>query len=979
MARNAAQPLGAGRLGYPAPAMDQRSVSSQSDAFLRGGGEMGRLMRDFDWAATPLGPVAGWPHGLRTAVSLLLHCQLPMYLAWGPGLLQFYNDAYRPILGDKHPAALGASARDTWTEIWPTVSPMWDRVLQGEPIGFDDFKLTIQRYDAPEDCYFNFSFSPVLDDAGAVGGVLSTFAETTRRVRSERRLKFLDDLSQATRRQSDPGEVMLLTAQLLGHYLGANRCAYAHVLEDRDTFDVIGDYNDGVPSMVGRYRFTDFGQVVHSLMVSGVPYVNPDVDTHPATRGTDLSTYRATSIRSVICVPLLKEGRFVAAMAVHQSTPRRWTDEEVDLVATVVDRCWEVLERLREVNERNTALQAAADSSQQFRLFAQSLPNHVWTAPPDGQLDWFNDRVYEYSGAAAGSLHGTGWGAIVHPDDRSGAAASWAASLQAGSPYQTEFRIRRADGEFRWHLVRAVPLRAADGPVSRWVGTNTDVHESRMQHVETTRDRDRMWALSQELMLVCDFGGLVSAVNPAATRILGWDAEQMVGHLLQDFLHPDDLADTAAEVGRLSTGATTLAFENRYRTREGDYRLLSWTAVPEAGFIHAVARDVTRERATEEALRQSQKLEAIGQLTGGVAHDFNNVLAVIRTSIDLLQRIELTDERRGRFMEAISRSVTRATRLTGQLLAFARRQALQPAVFDAAQNTRAVGDMIASLTGARISLALDLPDDGCHVYADPSQFDTALVNLAVNARDAMDGQGTLTVRVRPEDRPPSPEGAAGSFVAISVSDTGCGISPENLKNIFEPFFTTKNTGHGTGLGLSQVFGFAKQSGGDIQVDSVEGAGSTFTLFLPRATPTAQEPRIAGPGELAKGQGARLLVVEDNQEVAESVRHTLQELGYVVEAAPSAEQALQVLEADAQSFVAVFSDVVMSGMSGIELGHEVRRRYPGLPVILSSGYSYVLAQRPEHGFTLLPKPYSLDDLARVLQESIAGIGPSRGAR
>jgi PAS domain S-box-containing protein len=824
--------------------MDAPLAKLATDTFLRGGGAMGQMMRQHAWAESPLGDPSGWPQSLRSAVALVLHCQLPMYLAWGPDFLQFYNDAYRPILGDKHPDALGGGARDTWREIWPTIGPMWQQVLQGEPIGFDDFKLTIDRYGYPEDCYFNFSYSPVLADDGHIAGVLVTFAETTRRVRSERRLKFLDDLSQATRRLSDPAEVMRLTAQMLGQYLGANRCAYAHVLDDQDTFDLIGDFNDGVDSIVGRYRFTDFGELVHSLMRDGKPYVNNDVDEHPATRGTDLSAYRATAIQAVICVPLRKDGRFVAAMAVHQARPRRWTDEEAELVATVVDRCWEVLERLREAHERSLALQAAAESAQQFRTFAQTLPNHVWTAPASGLLDWFNDRVYEYSGRSPGDLDGAGWAGIVHPDDQPAAAQRWAASLATGALYETEFRIRRADGQYRWHLVRALPLRSVDGQISRWVGTNTDVHESRLQHVETTRDRDRIWALSQELMLVCDLAGRISAVNPAATRILGWATDEMLGRNLGEFLHPEDAAATAAEVAKLAQGAATLAFENRYRSRRGDYRLLSWTAVPEAGFIHAVARDVTRERAAEEALRQSQKLEAIGQLTGGVAHDFNNELAVIRTSIDLLRRLEATDTRRTRFMESISNSVTRATKLTGQLLAFARRQALRPAVFDAAVNTRAVAEMIGSLAGEGIEIALELPEAGCFVYADPNQFDTALVNLALNARDAMSGKGRLRIQVVAAvavPGAPSPPGPRGGFVGVSLTDTGCGISADHLQHIFEPFFTTKQTGHGTGLGLSQVFGFAKQSGGDIQVQSQVDVGTTFTLYLPQAAQPEVEP------------------------------------------------------------------------------------------------------------------------------------------
>ena len=625
---------------------------------------------------------------------------------------------------------------------------------------------------------------------------------------------------------------------------------------------------------------------------------------------------------------------------------------------------------VQDVTERKAALQAVEDSANQFRTFAESLPNHVWTAQPDGQLDWFNERVYQYSGAAPGELDGSLWGAILHPDDLPAAAEQWSASIASGANYETEFRIRRHDGAMRWHLVRALPLRTKDG-ISRWIGTNTDIHERKLAEAESTRDRDRIWTLSQELMLVCDFQGVISAVNPAAGRILGWDPAQMVGQTLGSFLHPEDVVGTASEVGKLAHGQTTLAFENRYRRIDGTYRLLNWTAVPDGGFIHAVARDITRERATEEALRQSQKLEAIGQLTGGVAHDFNNVLAVIRTSIDLLRRVQLSDERRVRFMEAISNAVTRATKLTGQLLAFARRQALQPVVFDACLNTQAVSEMIASLTGVRIDIELELSDQPCFIHADPSQFDTALVNLAVNARDAMEGSGKLRIAVKAVDAIPGPAGGqAGQFVAISIGDTGSGIAPEHLTQIFEPFFTTKGAGQGTGLGLSQVFGFAKQSGGDIQVESQIGVGTTFTLYLLRtARPGVGVDVVATQGTLALGGGACVLVVEDNPEVAASVEQTLVELGYRTVIAPSAESALTELQTDPARFVAVFSDVVMSGMNGIDLGNEIRRRHPTLPVVLSSGYSYVLAQSPDHGFVLLPKPYSLEELAQVLDDTI----------
>lgn len=337
---------------------------------------MAQSVASFPWGTHTLGPPEQWPLSLKNAVVLLLECKLPMYLAWGPDLTQFYNDAYRPILGNKHASALGGSARTTWSEIWTTIGPMWEQVLNGELIGFNDYKLTIDRYGFPEDCYFNFSYSPVRDDAGVPKGVLVTFAETTTNVLSERRFRFLDELAQLTRTQSEPAEVMGTTAAMLGEYLQVNRCAYAHVLDDQNTFDLIGDYNYGVASIVGRYKFSDFGDLVSELMIANEPYVNQDVDTNPITKDIDLSAYRLTSIQAVICVPLHKKGKFVAAMAVHQTTPRNWTSEEITLVRTVVDRCWESLERLRAESDRAQLLEserAARSEAERANSFKDSF------------------------------------------------------------------------------------------------------------------------------------------------------------------------------------------------------------------------------------------------------------------------------------------------------------------------------------------------------------------------------------------------------------------------------------------------------------------------------------------------------------------------------------------------------------------------------------------------------------------------------
>ena len=383
-----------------------------------------------------------------------------------------------------------------------------------------------------------------------------------------------------------------------------------------------------------------------------------------------------------------------------------------------------------------------------------------------------------------------------------------------------------------------------------------------------------------------------------------------------------------------------------------------------------VTERTTELLAAQDQLRQAQKMEAIGQLTGGVAHDFNNLLTIIRSSVDLLRRTEIPEERRRRYLDAISDTADRAARLTAQLLAFARRQALHPELFDAAERVRIVCEMIRTVVGSRIRMELRIDCDDCYVEADIAQFETALVNIAVNARDAMDGEGTLTIEARPVECVPG-EAVAGDFIAIRVADTGRGIAPELRSQIFEPFFTTKEVGKGTGLGLSQVYGFVKQSGGEVKVESEPGRGTSFALYLPRQPKPAKAEEPEGDRR-SEGiaERTRILVVEDNPDVGTFAQQLLSELGHEVRLAVTGADALRLLEADASAYDLVFSDVVMPGMSGIELGQAIRSRWPDLRIVLTSGYSHVLAQQGRHGFELLQKPYSVESLTRILRAAAA---------
>lgn len=575
---------------------------------------------------------------------------------------------------------------------------------------------------------------------------------------------------------------------------------------------------------------------------------------------------------------------------------------------------------VQDVTDRRRAERDLRESEGRFRALAQAIPNHVWTARPDGELDWFNERVYEYAGAKPGDLDGKKWTNIVHPDDLAGVAERWGLAIAEGQPHEVEFRLRRADGNYRWHIARAVPSKDDEGRIVRWIGTNTDIEEQRetraklealnatleQRVAERTADRDRMWRLSTDIMLVADFQARISAVNPAWSRVLGWDEDELVGRSLMDLIHPDDMATTLAEVGKLGAGATTFSFENRYQRKDGSYRTISWTAVPDDAFIHAVGRDVTEEkeaalamRKTEMALQQAQKMEAIGNLTGGVAHDFSNLLQVIAGNLQLLGKDVVGNERAQRKITNALAGVDRGSKLAAQLLAFGRRQALDPRVVNAGRRIRGMDEMLRRTIGEGIEVETIVSGGLWNTLVDPMQIENALLNLAINARDAMDGFGRLTIEagnayIDDAYARQHKEVEPGQYVVVAVTDTGSGMSPDLIEKVFEPFFSTKPEGKGTGLGLFMVYGFVKQSGGHVKIYSEVGHGTTVKMYLPRST-QQEDLEVSSVDGPVEGGPETILVAEDDEGVRTTVVEMLQELGYRVLKAPDATAALTIIE------------------------------------------------------------------------------------
>jgi PAS domain S-box-containing protein len=686
-----------------------------------------------------------------------------------------------------------------------------------------------------------------------------------------------------------------------------------------------------------------------------------------------------------------RTGRFQGFCPTAKGTPK-WWDVQVTSVPGSAEQPGLLLASSRDITELEATQSALRRSEERLRTALSISTVGVMFWGSDFGLTEVNDAFLRMTGFSREEALGKTWQELTPPEFHPPSLRAVEEVTTLGETTPNEKQNYRRDGSRWWGLFAA---RRVGDEVVEFVLDISDRREAERALRESEARFRHMADSAPALIWMTDETGQITFANMHYDHMFGRPVAGMLGDGWASIVLPEDLERHTDAFFAAFQARAPFHTETRVRDRHGRVRWLRCEGVPrtdDAGTFlgyTGCSVDITEARlaseelerrvvertaelmTAEESLRQSQKLEAVGQLTGGVAHDFNNLLTIIRSSADLLRRSNLSEERRQRYVEAISDTANRATKLTGQLLAFARRQPLKPEAFAVGERLQTVTDLIRPLVGARITIETPIECNGCAVEADPNQFETALVNLAVNARDAMDGEGRLTLRswLAPEVPPSrSHRGTRGEFVAVSVSDTGAGIQPEVLGRIFEPFFTTKEVGKGTGLGLSQVYGFAKQSGGELHVESEVGRGTTFTLYLPQARAKPARPTTALDAEADVPEPGRrnLLLVEDNTQVGEFAKHLLEDLGYATTWAANAQAALRILETEASRFDVVFSDVVMPGMSGVELGQEIRRRWPDLRVILTSGYSHVLAKGGARGFDLLHKPYSVEGLSQVLR-------------
>jgi PAS domain S-box-containing protein len=925
------------------------------------GGILGKLIDEHDWSATSLGPIRSWPAAMRTTVELVLRSPAPMATLWGREGVMIYNVAYAAIAASRHPAMLGAPVCEAWPEAAGFNAAVLHAVLAGGTLSYREQPMTLERDGKPAQCWFDLDYSPVADEDGSVLGVIAVVVESTAKVKAEAGLDVEHSRLRAIFQQA-PGFIAQLTGP--DHVFALVNTAYSSLIGERP--------------VIGRPVRLALPETVPQGFVDRLDRV-----------------YRTGEPFAATSAPLwLSEGATERRLYYIDFTCQALRGEDGGVTGVFVQG--------HDVTERVLAEQARRESDARFHSFAQAMPHQVWCATADGKNNWFNDHAYAYSGLGLAELGGTGWTAIVHPDDLPEVTTRWAIAVASGSTYEAEMRLRGHDGSYRWHLCRALSLRGEDGEVSAWVGTNTDIEDRKQdeqrlallnasleqQVALRTAERNRMWRLSRDIMLVAGFDGRVEAVSPAFASLLGWSEGDVVGRNFMELVHPDDQASTLAQMASLGDGHYVYKFENRYRRKDGSWCLLSWSAAPDADFIHAIGRDITADREqaeqirrTELALQQSQKMETIGKLTGGVAHDFNNLLQIISGNLQLLEMHcegAADGDNAQRWIASSRSAVEKGAKLASYLLAFGRRQPLEPRVVKIGKVVTGMEDMLRRALGEEIEVELVISGGLWNTAVDIAQVENAVLNLAINARDAMDGMGRLTIEANNAVLDDlycrnHADVAPGQYVMIGVTDTGSGMTREVLGQAFEPFFSTKEEGKGTGLGLSMVYGFVKQSGGHVKIYSEPGQGTTVKIYLPRSL--AAEDVLAPPAESSPAVGGTetILVAEDDEAVRTTVVEMLTDLGYRVLKAADAASALAVVESGMPIDV-LFTDVVMPGLlRSPELARMARERLPNLAVLFTSGYTenaIVHGGRLDPGVELLGKPYTRESLARRIRQVLA---------
>lgn len=910
------------------------------------GGQMGALIRAFDWSQTSLGPITAWPQSLKTAVDIVLLSPVPLVMLWGRDGIMIYNDAYSQFAGGRHPNLLGSKVLEGWPEVADLNARVMETGLRGETLSFRNEHLLLYRPGRPADAWLDLDYSPLLDDNGRPAGVLAIVIETTDRVLAERELQ--------------KSRAALTRVQQIGKVGGVE-------VDLRDGFR-----NERSPEYLTIHGLPP--EAKHETHEAWVQRIHPEDREKTERQFLDAVKGDVRDYYSEYRIVRPSDGQM------------RWIAVKAEIERDLHGRAVRLFGAHIDITESKFAAQALRESEGRFRLIANSAPVPMWVSRLEGKRAFVNQAYIDFLGIGHDEALSFDLRKALHPEDLQRILSEQATGESSKKPFVLEARYRRADGQWRWMRSESQPRWGAGGEHIGFIGIAHDVTAAKQAEIDLqaqvearTQERDRIWNVSQDMLVVSDVHGRWQNVNPAGAAMLGWSADELLGRTSEWLEHPDDVLRTREETAHLAAGGITNRFENRLRHRDGSYRWLSWTAASHEGRIYAVARDITPDKAaaetlrqTEEALRQAQKMEAVGQLTGGIAHDFNNLLQGIVGSLDLAQK-RLADGRLGeiqRYINAAMTSSNRATALTHRLLAFSRRQPLDPKTIRVNPLIVSMEELVRRTVGESIELRLDLAGDLWTTLCDQNQLENSILNLAINARDAMPAGGRLTIsshNVRLDASFANRERPA-EYVCIAVADTGTGMAPDVVARAFDPFFTTKPIGQGTGLGLSMIYGFARQSDGQVEIDSALGTGTTVRLYLPRhdAADETEAKVEESTEQTLNGSGQTVLVIEDEPLVRLLVLDALDELGYSALEASDGPSGLAILQSP-QRVDLLITDVGLPGLNGRQVADAARVGRPGLKVIFMTGYAGTAkADGLPAGMEVIAKPFAIDALTKRIR-------------
>ena len=938
-----------------------------------GGGEMGARIMAYPWETSPLGPVAGWSPALLNAVSLILPAEAQIVLFWGPQHVAIYNDAYAPAIGINHPGALGRPAIEHWAELWDDLQPLFQGVLDtGRTFAAKDRPFYVERKGYGEEVFFDVSYSAVREGDGTVAGIMCIVSETTERVRSERRI------SEENARLST---------------LFAAAPSFMAVLRG--------------PNHVFELANPSYQKLVHHRARIGMPVAKalPELAEQGfVARLDDIYRTGLTYSANNALVMLQNEPGGVLE--------RRRLNFVYQPIVDATGAVTGIFVEGHDVTAAHEIQEQLASEEESLRLAQEGAGLGRWDYDAlTGTLDWSTRTREIFAVAPDQPVTLDDFFDKLHPDDRTPIGEAFSAALDPSQRaiYDVEYRVRDAAGNERWIAARGRAVFDTGGTCRRAAGVVADVTERRARQDALRESEARFRSVADfapAVIWMTDEAGQVTYMNRYAAEKYGVPQETLRDAGWAGLVHPDDLPGFRAEMPAILQERAPFIRDVRTVDRDGRIRWMHCESRPRVidGVFHGYigcAIDVTEahdaavelERAVaqrtgelasanaeltaqiserekvEATLTQMQRLEAVGQLTSGVAHDFNNLLTVVLGNLDMLERRDAAalGERGRQRLEHMRKAAERGAALTAQLLAFSRRTRLAAGAVDLNDTVATMRPLLESTLGGTIAIDTDLADALWTASVDATQIELAILNLAINARDAMQVGGRLTIATSNkvvEDDPSPGAPPSGEYVVVCVIDDGAGMPPEVAARAFEPFFTTKPVGKGSGLGLAQVYGFARQSGGGVTIETREGAGTTVRIFLPRAAAAVADPRDPATGASpAAAPGMTALVVDDDAAVRSVTADMLHAMGYSVVETGSGRAALERLTQGRVDLVV--ADFAMPGMNGAELIRRLARRFPAIPTIIVTGYADLSAVAHLGSDRVIQKPFRDGEFERKI--------------